>query len=149
MHFTDVDSINLHVKCRAGYINRKNIESAIAKRVERASQRCRAEGEGPAERRLRSTAPMFKSEEDCLYCGKNVVKQFEEEKKRKVSSERRKNCIRPVETIQKKEDAIREAARKRGDAWADAVVTRLNGLLRDLVSAEAKYDNDCDILFSV
>lgn len=115
VHFQHVNTINLHIRCRPGYINKKNIESAIAKRKELESRgslhASREGGEGPTQRRLRSTAPTFKSEEQCLYCAEHVLKQYTEEQKR---SERKKT-IHVVTTIKKKEEAIRRAAQRRGD----------------------------------
>ena len=99
-------------------------------------------------RKRRSTIPLFKFREHCIYCGETcaidnacknpnrlVPAYLVTEMDTKEVDERGKHVS--------SKDRILKQCKIRADDWADVVLIRVTGILSDLLVSDARYYKDC------
>ena len=113
----------VHVSCRKRYVNRKYINSDVAKR---------SEGSMPAKRSTRQSSGGFNSDADCIFCGCTV--QIKKGHFSRVTTD----------TFVK---TIMEVCESRKDDWGLAVKGRIEYYLHDLHAADGLYHHACSANF--
>lgn len=130
-------SVTIHVQCRKQYTRKSTIAAAKRQHEEESASTSK---KSPPRTRARVSESYFSFKNCCLFCGDKLNEEYE---KKQAQRSRRKIC--KVTTLSFK-DSVMKAAQSRSDDTAKTIVARI-GFEHDLVAAEAKYHNDCFVLF--
>lgn len=122
-----VPGLTVHNDCRRDYINPK---STRWKGGDVDQDICYTE------RDLRSSKPLFRIKENCLFCGQ-IAKNYKRKRGYDVV------CVRTFEF----QYSVESACRERNDKWGEEVLNRLQMAHSDLHAADAVYHAQCNSNF--
>ncbi|CAG2236908.1 CFAP43 [Mytilus edulis] len=123
-----VPGLTVHHDCRRDFINLKSTRWKTSVDVD-------TEISTP-ERGLRSSKPLFKFKENCLFCGQ-TAKNYKRKRGYDVV------CVRTLEF----QSSVESSCRERNDKWGEEVLSRIQMAHSDLHAADAVYHAQCNSNF--
>ncbi|CAG2210631.1 unnamed protein product [Mytilus edulis] len=123
-----VPGLSVHHDCRRDFINLKSTRWKTSVDVD-------TEISTP-ERGLRSSKPLFKFKENCLFCGQ-TAKNYKRKRGYDVV------CVRTLEF----QSSVESSCRERNDKWGEEVLSRIQMAHSDLHAADAVYHAQCNSNF--
>ncbi|CAG2194864.1 unnamed protein product [Mytilus edulis] len=125
---TTVPGLTVHHDCRRDFINLKWTRWIIDVDVDMETS--------TPERDLRSSKPIFKFKENCLFCGQ-TAKNYKRKRGYDVV------CVRTLEF----KSSVESSCRERNDKWGEEVLSRIQMAHSDLHAADAVYHAQCNSNF--
>ncbi|CAG2218591.1 unnamed protein product [Mytilus edulis] len=118
----------VHHDCRRDFINLKSTRWKISLNVDPEIS--------DTERDLRSSKPLFKFKDNCLFCGQ-TAKNYKRKRGYDVV------CVRTLDF----QSSVETACRERNDKWGEEVFNRIQMAHSDLHAADAVYHAQCNSNF--